>query len=241
MVARTEMGLNRTGVQASPIDARRMMTAPGRAEDPSPEGMRLARTRLDYVVEAEPVGSVPLPGTLKGAAQTAVDKLAGKRPELLVDELGERMAFERSGTRLYDALLAKFEAAPGELPGVSRDRLREIRDAEARHFNLVADAMERVGADPTAQTPGADVTGVASLGLLQALMEPRTTLAQGLKVILIAELADQAGWELLIELVREFGLDDLEAKFRRALEEEGGHLREVRRWLEGALLGEQGE
>ncbi len=240
MVARTEMGMNRTGVQASPIDARRMLTAKSTAsaEELGAGRPRIAAARTDYVAEAEPVGTVPLPGTLRGAAQTAVEKLAGKKPEVLIDKLGERLAFERTGTRLYDALLVKFEAAPDELPEVPRDQLRAFREAEARHFNLVADAMEKLGADPTSQTPGADMSGVASAGWVQALGDPRTTLSQALQVILMAELADNAGWELLIELAVEFGLDDLVEGFRRALEEEREHLREVQRWTEEAVLGE---
>ena len=38
--------------------------------------------------------------------KTALNKLVGVSPEVLIDKLGERLAFERTGTRLYDALRA---------------------------------------------------------------------------------------------------------------------------------------
>jgi rubrerythrin len=234
---KTRMGMNRTGNQTSPTRARRMVDEAARTAPPH-DGERLSGTREGYIAESEPVGTVPLPGTVKGAASTALEKLTGKRPEVLIDKLGERLAFERSGTRLYDALLAKFRAAPEGLPGVSQEQLRRFRDEEASHFNLVADALDRLGADPTAQTPSADVTGVSSLGLLQAIDDPRTTLPQALQVLLMAELIDNDGWEFLIELTQELGQDELAEDFRRALEEERVHLSEVRRWAQEAVLGE---
>jgi hypothetical protein len=34
--------------------------------------------------------------------------LGGKEPIVFLDKLGERAAFERSGTRLYETLIAKL-------------------------------------------------------------------------------------------------------------------------------------
>ena len=55
----------------------------------------------------DPIGTVPLPGTVKGMAKTSVQKVMGRHPEVLIDALGDRLAFERTGTRLYDAFLGK--------------------------------------------------------------------------------------------------------------------------------------
>lgn len=236
MENKTKIGLNRTGVQMSPDQAERMESEAVRRAPPQ-DGEQLTSAREAFVAESDPVGTVPVPGTIKGAAGTGLQKLKGNRPEVLIDKLGQRLAFERTGTRLYDAMLAKVQAKPDGIPA-SESQLRLFRDQEASHFNLVADALERLGADPTAQTPSADVTGVMGLGLLQAIADPRTTLVQCLEVLLIAELADHDGWELLIELAQDLGQDDLAEDFRRALEEERVHLGDVRRWYQEAVLGE---
>ena len=44
---------------------------------------------------------------IRDRLKTALNKLTGVSPEMLIDKLGERLAFERTGVRLYEALLAK--------------------------------------------------------------------------------------------------------------------------------------
>ena len=118
------------------------------------------------------------------------------------------------------------------------DQLAKIHDDEARHFELLGQAIESMGADPTAQTPCADLTGVESMGLMQALNDPRTTVVQGLHTILIAELADNAGWELLIDLAQAAGQTELAEQFAAPLAEEQQHLEQVRTWLKQTSLAE---
>lgn len=227
---------NRTGIGMSPIDSQRMAEAAQSTPPSSPgDGLALMGMENAYIEQAEPIGSVPIPSTLGGIAQTGLDKLAGKSPEVFIDKLGERLAFERTGTRLYDYLVNKC-AATGADPGISTDILQRFRREEARHFRLVADAMESLGADPTAQTPGADIAAVQSSGVLQVLSDPRTSVPQCLEAILTAELVDNAGWSLLAKLAGGMGLADLEAGFRAALAEEDEHLRQVRAWCEQAAL-----
>jgi hypothetical protein len=91
--------------------------------------------------------------------------------------------------------------------------------------------LQSLGADPTAQTPAADLVGIQGMGLMQALTDPRTNFVQALCTILIAELADNDGWEMLINLATPAGLDDLVERFRAAREEEDKHLDQVRTWL----------
>lgn len=228
--------VNRTGIKVAPGDARRMETAS--MSTPAVEnGHGLAQAREGYIAESEPLGSVPVPDT-DGQASKAPAALQGERLETLIDRLGQRLAFERSGTRLYEALLVKVESAPDTVLSIPSEQIRKFRDQEAEHFNLVADVLERLGADPSAQTPSADVTGVTSLGLMQVLDDPRTTLPQCLEAILIAELADNDAWTLLIELTREVGLEDVAESFERALEAEKIHLHEIRHWVQEAVLGE---
>jgi hypothetical protein len=233
------MGLNRTGIGTSPIDSADIIkTAEDACPTPLVDGHGIANLREAYENEAEPVGSVPIPTTLKGVLKTAVEVVKGHGPAVLIDKLGERLAFERTGTRLYDALLTKHDTSPGYAGGPSRTELEHFRAEELSHFHLIRDTIASLGADPTAETPAADVIGVASMGLLQVVTDPRTTLPQSLNALLTAELTDNDGWQMLIDLVRAMGEDDLAGRFVAAQEAEAIHLASVRRWVAAAAAVE---
>jgi hypothetical protein len=243
----TRLGINRTGMQMSPQHSEEMLNATQlldttalSAEVEAVDDQPLSAMRLDYIAAADPLGSVPAPATLKGAAKSGAKMLTGRRPQVFIDKLAERLAFERGGARLYDAVYAKAIAHEAELDKVSAQELLEIRDAEAQHALLIKQCMETLGADPTAQTPCADLVGVETAGLLQAASDPRTTLAQTLHAALAAELIDNEGWENLIDLARAMGHDDMATRFQAALAEEGVHLTKVRKWY-AALTMETSE
>jgi ferritin-like metal-binding protein YciE len=234
----TDIGRNRTGVQTSPQLSKEMndLVQPVSAEtaDASP----LNEVRLLYIREADPLGSIPPPATIKGAVKTAAKLLQGERPQAFIDKLAERLAYERSGTRLYDAVIAKFMAHEGELQSASLQEVTEIRNEEASHAALIRTCLEQLGADPTAQTPSADLVGVATAGFLQAAADPRTTLAQTLQVALAAELVDVASWEMLISLAEQMGQDGMVERFRKALDHETEHVAKVRGWYESLTLAD---
>lgn len=236
MTQQTEqLGMNRTGIQMSPLDSRAMQNFGGAVPDAYFDDSGIADLRSEYIASAEALGSVPLPATFKGAIQAGVSMLKGDRPHILLDKLGERLAFERTGTRLYDALITKCEAMLDGTISMTIEDLQEIRDDEARHFLTVARAIESLGGDATSQTPSADLAGVESMGLVQVVNDPRTTVAQSLHAILTAELADQAGWESLIALAEEHEQSEMINEFTIALDEERGHLLMVQSWYEEAI------
>lgn len=232
-------GGNRTGIQMSPMDVKKMLAGlDSPLARPTSEGDEtgMAELRTRYINESDPVGSVPPPGTAKGALKSGAKMLTGKKPQVLLDKLSERLAFERTGTRLYEALMAKCSADGGAV--VSIDRVMEICREEARHFKLVHQCIETLGGDPTAQTPSADVAGVESMGLMQVLTEPKTTLAQSLHAILVAELTDNAAWEELVVLARQMGNEDMAAQFEEAQAREAEHLETVKQWHQQLTLAE---
>jgi rubrerythrin len=240
----TDTGRNRTGIATSPFDSRKSAEGArlaGRG-DPSVvlDPVELEEARLAFSREAGPVGTMPPPVGIKGMARAAVDRLKGTTPTVLLDQLGARLAFERTGVRLYEALLVKHEAASLHVGGPDRSELEIIRDDELRHFAMLDEAMRSLGGDPTAVTPSADLQAVASAGIVGVLGDPRTTLTQGLEAILIAELADNDAWETLIDLADSLGHDELVEKFRLALREEQVHLLNVRRWVKNAMRGQAG-
>jgi rubrerythrin len=234
-----EKHLNRTGSTLSP-DLTAALLAGARQTEPSADGdgEEAARVRKSYAEQAEPIGTIPPPATVAGAVKTLAKALTGKKALLLADKLGERLAFERSGTRLYDALVAKLDSHGSWAGGPTRKDLLEIRAEEHAHFTLVKQSMEAMGADPTAVTPSADVHAVASKGLCAVLTDPRTSLRDGLEAILVAELEDNDCWENLIDLSRALGHEDLAESFTEALTHEREHLRRVRLWLGASLSTE---
>lgn len=228
--------MNRTGIQMSPIDSKAMQDVePGMMADDGGDESALADMRNRYIADADALGSIPLPGTLSGAVSMGVQALKGDSPQILLDMLGERLAFERTGTRLYDALITKCEVMLDGDVSMTIDDLKQIRADEARHFLLVSDAIESLGSDPTSQTPSADRAGVESMGLVQVLNDPRTSIAQSLHAIVTAELSDKAGWETLVALADEHALNELVADFTQALNEERAHLALVQTWYEEAI------
>jgi rubrerythrin len=228
--------MNRTGIQMSPIDSKAMQDV-----EPSMTGVdggddsALAGMRNDYIANADTLGSVPLPGTITGAVSMTLQALKGDSPQILLDKLGERLAFERTGTRLYDALITKCEVMLDGDISMTIDDLEQIRADEARHFMLVSDAIESLGGDPTSQTPSADLVGVESLGLIQVLNDPRASIAQSLHAIMTAELSDKAGWETLVALADEHELSEMVDDFTNALNQEREHLALVQTWYEEAI------
>ncbi|WP_166261322.1 ferritin-like domain-containing protein [Marinobacter salicampi] len=236
----TQLGMNRTGADMSPIHSKAMLKGQSLFKVGPIDSTGMAAIRSSYVQLKEPVGSVPLPGTFKGVLTSGKEKMTGHNPEVLINKLGERLAFERSGVRLYDALIMKIEADKADEGKdiVSINLLKQFREEEYEHFLMVKEVMESVGADPTAQTPDADVAGLAALGIQKVMTEPRTSLSQCLEALLTAEMTDNGAWELLVELCEEMGLDDTSAEFRRALAQEEKHLEQIKSWVRQLTMGQ---
>ena len=239
MENRTEIGMNRTGMQMAPAQMEKMKEVT-ELTNPSSEGdaNALAGLRAQYILDADPLGTVPPPLTVKGAVKSTMKLVGGKRPQVFLDKLGERLAFERSGTRLYDALIGKCEVASSLPDAISLDQLRHFRQEEAQHFALVADCIRELGGDPTAQTPCADLAGVESSGLMQVVTDPKTTVNQSLHAILVAELADGAAWDELVVLAQEMGYGEMAARFEECAAHEAEHLASVLQWHQEATLQE---
>ena len=254
----TTLGPNMTGATLTPAALAAMTQA---TDELTPfdeiDTSEMDSQKLDYIDASDTVGSIPVPTTLKGVAKSGISTLKGKHPGVFLDKLGERLAYERAGVRLYDALLLKFDSATqldkgdvlpavqieGEdgkarAPETSEEMLNRIRSEELEHFQLLSEAIIKMGGDPTSQTPCADVTALASSGFMQVLADPRTTLAQCLNAMLAVELADNAGWELLASLADDMGEADLVGQFLGALAQEQEHLLIVKQWLTALVYEE---
>jgi rubrerythrin len=235
----TELFLNRTGVMTHP-DLSAELIRGAKETNPSSggNGKQIEAHRAEYLKEGLPIGSPPVIVTDDNLGQEELAADAD-RMSVLLDKLGERLAFERQGTRLYEAFLQKLEQAPVENgDGPSSEDLRHICEEELEHFKLLQKAIAEIGGDATVQTPSADVVGVLSHGIVQVASDPRTTIAQTLQAVLTAELADNDGWQMLNELAGQLGYSDLATKCEKAFQEEQEHLENVREWLSHMTLTE---
>jgi len=214
---------NRTGVLIAPELATELVDNVNTySPDPDLDQSKLAAMRAVYVQESLPIGSEP---PAEDAATAA-----------LLDKLGARLAFERSGVRLYDALIQKRTAERGDLtPTV--DDLKHIRDEELEHMHLLEEYITDLGGDPTAVTPAADISATMTMGVLKVVADPRTTVSQCLEAILTAELVDNDCWGVLVKMMQEQGLDDEAEEFEEALAEEQEHLQKVRTWILAVSTG----
>lgn len=227
----TDLTLNRTGIYLSPVDGPAVVE--GAREHPSSPGCAraLAAVRRQYAGEVSVIGHMPPPASLQVVENAGAAVLRRHRVHLLLDKLGERLAFERSGVRLFDALIAKLEAQGSWDRGPTLADLAQFRADEAHHFALLQDVLINFGADPTAVTPSADLAGVELAGVVQVVSDPRTTLPQALHAHLVAELIDACSWEQLVALADEFGEPALAHKLREPLAQELRHRDAVSTWL----------
>jgi len=238
MAEAAKLGGNVTGVQMSPKDTKSLLDAVAQIPPDVPgDSKAIMLERTKRAEEAERIGSVPVPGSVKGMLKSTLDMAMGKSPEILVDKLGERLAFERNGVRLYDAVIAKAKAldAPGsDLLGM----LQHIRDEEYEHMLMVAEAIETLGADPTAMTPCANIAGVKAMGIMEVVTDPRSNLSQAIGALLTAELEDNAAWEMLIELADAGGHPKIAKGFEKAKLQENDHLVKIKTLLRRELINQ---
>jgi hypothetical protein len=221
-------GINRTGLMSSAHAER--MTEDTHLE-PEGEAGDFLRFRASFCVDAPPIGSHPMPISI----DAAVGEAAAGSTSILIDKVGERLAFERTGTRLYDTLLLKHEATGGFQGGPSFEELLKHRDEEFGHFQTLSEVLEQLGGDPTAVTPSADVAGVASSGIVALIADARSTLPQCLEAMLAAELVDESGWGRLIELCTQLGHRELTELFEQCARTEAEHLLAVQGWLRAGM------
>jgi Ferritin-like domain len=227
-----QQGRNRTGIMSASDRAAAMVEAT-REFPPSSGGdaRAIADLRMAYARNAEGFGETPPPSSLEGKAKATVASATGGQPTLLLDKLGERLAFEHAGARLYEALLSKHQAYGSFDGGPSGDDLLHVLTEEYEHADLLTRAIKELGGDPTALTPAANLAVTLSAGLPQVLSDPRTNLLQSLEAIVVAELTDNECWTALMQLAQQDGHDDLADQCRQAIGHERDHLHKVRRWI----------
>jgi bacterioferritin (cytochrome b1) len=155
-------------------------------------------------------------------------KLAEHNKEKLIDLLGERLAFEREAVKLYDTIVAKLDAS-GTGGGVEafRDEIEAFRDQEREHQEWLEEQIRQLGGDVNVKSEMAKVVEKESIGIEQVVMDD-DLLPHVMHALQTAELIDNSGWQLLIELADDADDRKARAEFRKRLHEEEDHLIFVR-------------
>jgi hypothetical protein len=212
-------GDNHTGIALHPEYAAAMVSGTKEFGPTSGGGPELlAQNRVRVAAMSTPMGTMP------PVSSVPTEQL------VLLDKLGARLQFERTGTRLYEALISKLDAYGTFEGGPNREDLLQIRNEEHGHMQLVEVLIREIGGDPTVVTPCANLQALASRGIGDVLLDPRTTLLECLDAILVAEMTDHESWELLVNLAAPV-ITKHANDLRMAQQTEAEHLVKVRAWV----------
>ena len=227
---------NRTGSHLSEEQLQQMIEGTREFAPTSKGSAKLtANNRMTYAEDGETVGSYVPPENLRAFKDAAERAPNEQTMDKFMDKLGARLAFERSGVRLYEGMIAKVEALGSFEGGPSVEDLQHIRDEEFEHFTMLRDCIEQLGGDPTAVTPSGDVQATLLKGVSDVMADPRIGVVYSLEALLIAELSDHASWDALEEIARSAGAEDMADLFDSALDKEEEHLNMVESWIAAAI------
>jgi bacterioferritin (cytochrome b1) len=157
-----------------------------------------------------------------------MNKLAQHNRDKLVDILSERLAFERAGVKLYDTVLMKMRDMKDPVARRLFAPLEDFRTHEKEHEEWLEEQLRALGATAHETTDLSDLVQRESIGL-ERVVKGDHDVVHLIHALLTAELVDNAGWELLLELADEADDDVARREFRKRLHEEEEHLDELRR------------
>ncbi len=149
----------------------------------------------------------------------------------LIDLLTERLTFERTGVELYDRVIEELRSATDPDSRSMLDKMQEFRDEEKEHEEWLEEQIRDLGGDAHASTELSRLVQRESTGIADVIMKDRD-IAHALHALLTAELADNAGWEVLVQVALEADDEEARRAFGRRLHEEEDHLDYLRRAVE---------
>ena len=159
-------------------------------------------------------------------------KLSEHNRARVVDLLCERLAFERSGVRLYDRIIAAMQGSSDSELNAMQSTMEEHRAEEKEHEEWLEAQIRTLGGNLEVECDGAMMANSEAAGIQQIAANESADLRHLLHALLAAEAVDNAGWELLLELAED--VDDRAARreFGRRLHHEREHLAFVRHMME---------
>lgn len=160
-------------------------------------------------------------------------KLARHNRDKVVALLGERLAFEQSIVKLYDVVLHKMRDSSDPMSRRLYAPLEDFRAHEKEHEHWLDEQIRALTPVTTTVSDIAPVRMVAELvDRVTATLQARGSgggVVPLVQSLLTAELLDNSGWEILLELADDAEDDVARREFRKRLHQEEEHLSELRR------------
>ena len=149
--------------------------------------------------------------------------------EKVLDLLLARLAYERAGVKLYDTILARMRASGSQDVMRMEQEMAEYRDEEKEHEEWLEEQIRAAGGDAHGDSEMARLEETEASGVEQIVLGGREPLSKMFHALLVAELGDNAGWDLLAQLAAEAGDHEAKRAFKKRLHDEEEHLLFVRR------------
>ncbi len=151
-----------------------------------------------------------------------MEKLAQSHRDKLIDVLNERLTFERIGVQLYDRILASLSRVQGA------DKLlaefQDHRNEEKEHEEWLEAQIRSLGGTAHEETERSRLVMEESKGIGDVILRGEDRLPHMFHALLAAELVDNAGWDLLVQLADEAKDHSAKREFKKRLHEEEKHL-----------------
>lgn len=174
-----------------------------------------------------------------------MEKLAQNNAAQVLDLMSGRLAFERTGVQLYATVIDKIERAGEPRYHALLDQLRHIRSEEQEHADWLETQIRALGGYPNEKTDMAQLETEEGSGIKSVIVDGHQKVIHLLHALLAAELADNAGWDLLVKLADATGDRAAKLQLGRRLAQEVEHLAFIReavvRAAEVEILGWQEE
>jgi bacterioferritin (cytochrome b1) len=164
-------------------------------------------------------------------ARTVMGKLSKTNRGKLIDILSERLAFERSGVKLYDRVLTVLRAQHTDDLSRLIGKTQEYRDQEKEHEEWLEALIRDLGGTAHEETERSRLVTRESQGI-EAVVKSEERWPNLFHALVAAELVDNAGWELLVGLADQANDREVKREFKRRLHEEEEHLLFVRKVVE---------
>jgi bacterioferritin (cytochrome b1) len=171
-----------------------------------------------------------------------VKELANYDRSKVIDYLSERLEFERAAVKLYDRILEVMRASGDENVARMLEDMQSHRDEEKEHEEWLEAEVRALGGDAHSETDKSRLITRESKGIEEVVMSD-AQLPHLFHALLAAELVDNAGWDLLVQVADEAGDRQAKREFKKRLHEEEDHLLLLRDAVEKLsfqeVLGEQ--
>lgn len=158
-----------------------------------------------------------------------MQKLIDTNREKVLDLLTARVNFERVVVKLYDRVISRIEATGDTNFMRMMDELRKHRNEEKEHEEWLEEQIRRFGGDAHGTTEMSKLEETESAGIEKIILNGDPQLSHAMHALLMAELADNAGWDLLARLAAQAHDGEAKRAFRKRLYEEVDHLAFMRK------------